>query len=329
MTKEKTAGRVVAMSRTPRWQLVIIFIVLIFLAVSVSAVCLWLDGSRPMVLFLQDSTYADINWPHTRRSFVRTVRKAGYSCVAITYDDEAIGTPVRLLSATQALILEHEPDIVIFSPLISFALDFSESTYDQFVRADGASPLLCGTGGVLDGEELFDVVFSPSPGAGWDSAARALAENEGETPLMTSLLYTKGDDDGEAALIHFQEAFPENRLLVEAQEKTSGTRWAASVLNDLSQYSVMQVATPSVERFDAFFAEEGAGLSWTVDARFSSVVPDKALSGIVADDLGATIEPLLADESPVGLSPAHRGLALSLPLVRAYQPVKTGWRSLF
>lgn len=318
------------MSRTPRWQLVVTLIALVCLAAAVSAVCLWLDNARPLVLFLQDRTYAEINWPHTRRSLVSTVRKAGYSCVAVTYDDESIGTPERLLSATQELILEHGPDIVLFAPLISSALDFSGSAYDQFMRTDGVPPLLCGIGGALDGEGLFDVVFVPSAGAGWDSAARALAENDGATPLMTSLLYTRGDDGGEAALTCFQEAFPDNRLLVEAQDDSSGTRWAASVLNDLSQYSVMQVATPSVERFDAFFVEEGAGLSWTVDARFSPIVPDNALAGVVADDLGVTVAPLFADDSPVDLpTMMHRGLALPLPLVRMYQPAKTGWRSLF
>ncbi len=314
------------MSRTSRGSLVIILIVLVFLLIAALSACLILESSRPSVLLLQDSTYAENIWPYTRKSLIASVRRAGYSCSAVTYDDESIGTPEHLLSATRSLILEHDPDIVLFSPLISSALDFSGGTYDQFLRADGTSPFLCGTGGAVDGQGLFDVVFLSSAGAGWDSAARALAENDGTTPLMTSLLYKKGDAEGEEAMAFFEEAFPEDRLLLEAQDDSRGARWAASVLNDLSQYAVMQVAASSIERLDAFFSE-GAGLSWTVDARYSPVVPDKALAGVVTDDLGATVAPLFAGASP--LSPAHRGMALPLTLIRSYQPVKTGWRSLF
>lgn len=316
------------MSKTLRRPLAITLIVLVLLAVALPVGCLLLENTRPLVLFLQDGTYADSTWPSTRKSLIRTVRKAGYSCVAVAYDNDSIGTPEHLLAATQDLILMYDPDIVLFSPLISSALDFSRYTYDQFPGADSSVPFLCGMGGSVDGHGLFDVVFSPAPGAGWDSAAQALAANDGATPLMTSLLYKTGDADGEAALTYFQQAFPENKLLVETQEDARGTRWANSILSDLAQYSVMQVATPSVDRLDTFFTED-SGLSWTVDVRYAHVVPDKALSGIVGDDLGATLAPLFAGNLPSDGSSVIRGMALSLELVRSYHPAKTGWRNLF
>lgn len=316
------------MTSVRRRPIIIALVVLLLIIVTFSIAMVWYQSSRPLLLFLQDGTYAQVNWPLTRRSLVKEARKAGYSCVAVTLEDASFATPDKLKSTTQELILQHDPRIVLFSPLISSALDFSGYTYDMFVDTQGITPFLCGMGGAVDGAGLFDIVFSPSAGSGWDDAARTLAASEGVTPLMTSLLYQAGDADGEAALEYFRQAFPEDRLLVEEQKDTKGSRWAASVLNDLSRYSVLQVASPYVDQLDSFFTE-GSGLAWTVDARYSDIVPKKELAGTVCDDLGSTIGVLFAGALPPDLSAAKRGMALPLSLVRTYRPAKTGWRSFF
>lgn len=278
------------------------------------------ERSLPVVLFVQDGAYEETVWPWTRASFMETVRDAGFSCFAVTVDAPALTGPGGLESEIDDLILRYEPKVVIFSPLVSSLMASSSSVAELF---DG-EPLFVATGTVSD-DGRFDIVCTPRSGAGWDDAAAYLAVGDDEPPYSVALLFTQGDEAGEVAKAAFESASEgrNQELFVREKAPDSGSKWAANVQDELARHSALQVMALPMEGFATLFETDG-GLSWIVDARYASIVPERALIGVVADDLGATFARILAQVD----TGAVDGIG-KYPLVRTFYPRRTGSRSLF
>jgi len=132
---------------------------------------------------------------------------------------------------------------------------------------------------------LFDCTLSSDEASGWIQAAESISKETASTSQNVGLVYDGNFVDYSNDII---SCFGPNRVSAFEQED-SGRLMASRTLDELDQQGIVLVLCPYAANLHYFFSDDSS-LSWVVDYRFTDVVPQGNLYGIVLPDLRKVIE---------------------------------------
>ncbi len=141
-----------------------------------------------------------------------------------------------------------------------------------------------GIGG-KDMASMFDCCLDSDERTGWVKAAEEIAKQTASMAQNIGIVYDSGSISYSEDII---SCFGSGRVSSFVKEGSS-LLFPSRTIDEMNRLGIVLALCPYLEDFNSFFTKPGS-VSWIVDYRLSSVVPEDNLYGVVIPDMAAILD---------------------------------------